>query len=289
MQTDPIEFASGDVNWYGYGGSNPINYQDALGLMIQCRCIDEYLNENGVTGWKKTGEYSYTAGPGFGYNTANLTSEILGTMIESVRTFTIEDLEQEWLVQHVNAREEIVASAQQFTLERVDFSVDKLNPQFWYNDGSGMVRDLNVYAAVQDILNQSSSVYSMGCRSAGIAVMLSGIARAMGEEKFNQNMSLRPFDDFKYVLKEMDVLSETDWVPGDAGYIENVVLFLKEDPLNQYVGQNIIYIGNNLWWGHGPASNQMSLEGWKNFVSSWDLQPAVFVERKRTFPKWGLE
>lgn len=160
-----------------------------------------------------------------------------------------------------------------------------LNPEYW-TERRWVKYGKSEYDAIQDILHHSPSVYSMGCKWGAVAVMLSGIARVMGKDQFDEKMSPNLSKHLGWVTKEEFVFSETDWIPGDLGYITNDIPPI-DDPFVQHVGQNIIYIGNDNWWGHGGGI--MSLEAWKNTVSGWDPHPSVTVEQERIFPVWGLK
>lgn len=48
ISKDPISFAGGDVNLYGYTQQNPINFNDPAGLLTSAEALAHYLGGSGT-------------------------------------------------------------------------------------------------------------------------------------------------------------------------------------------------------------------------------------------------
>jgi hypothetical protein len=77
----------------------------------------------------------------------------------------------------------------------------------------------------------------------------------------------------------------TDWIPGDWGYIGAE----RKNPPPGGEGENIIYLGNDQYWGLGPAPNIRTLAEWQKFVGSWSGAGEKPIYDKRDYPTVGLQ
>lgn len=59
---------------------------------------------------------------------------------------------------------------------------------------------------------------------------------------------------------------ESIHIPGDWLYITNE----KHDGTPFLEGENIIYLGNEIYWGVGSGKPEKSLNSWKKIVESWN-------------------
>jgi hypothetical protein len=101
-------------------GDDPVGAVDLLGMIIICECIDDYLSNNGLSGWIKDGN-RYKASSGLRNKYYNIRSEILYKMIKSKRVFKIKESSLTELKRHINARIEIVNSAKNSHHRLLDF------------------------------------------------------------------------------------------------------------------------------------------------------------------------
>jgi hypothetical protein len=80
---------------------------------------------------------------------------------------------------------------------------------------------------------------------------------------------------------------DTDWVPGDWGYIKNTK-FPRPGGIPGREGENIIYTGKDKFWGHfNPGKEYKTLKQWFDMVDSWNSGAVLTTSRK--YPKAGLE
>ena len=77
-----------------------------------------------------------------------------------------------------------------------------------------------------------------------------------------------------------------EWIPGDWGFITK----LNKNAKGVYVGENIIYLGQGMWFGHGATGPQgATLAQIEAQVDSWmEGVGGHRTEPWRKFPKVGL-
>lgn len=86
-------------------------------------------------------------------------------------------------------------------------------------------------------------------------------------------------------LYDSTVKNENDWVPGDAGYIDNITITDKMDGAR--TGENVIYLGQGQFWGHGQGEKTWS--DMKSTVDEWSPKlNDISVHDRRSGPKIGL-
>jgi hypothetical protein len=263
---------------------------DPQGQEIVTRApIDDYLKANGVAGYKRAereGKYYYTGTAT--YDKTKLTSEILEAMINSKRSFAIKGSGEAVLANlrlHVLAREKIVGFAEQF---KVPFgTMEKWSAEFWTRFRLDYITKGSPYTAVSDIFNNPKS-YELMCGNAMLMVIARGVAEALGQKAFDELIDVARVGNWPLRIRKRDegIGEETDWVPGDYGYIENQ----SEKKERGEEGENIIYLGNGRFWGQAPGKNILSLAEWKARVGSWGggKVPAR-LENTRASPIPGLE
>jgi len=86
--------------------------------------------------------------------------------------------------------------------------------------------------------------------------------------------------------KEMIASHKRDWVPGDWGYIKN----LSKKPKAGLEGENIIYLGNKLFWAHfGNIKKPVTYEQMFAKVKAWNKKAGASHDTQRSYPKIGLK
>lgn len=196
-----------------------------------------------------------------------LFTEIFTAMLASQRIFklagaTSEEVNKNLKV-HVQARKGVVSFASK---KKYDFGAGnalRMNSDFWEVTGSNykLKEGVDSQAAMDD-MNVNPGKYAMACYLATHFTMLGG----GGPYKKNTGSK----DDL--------------WVPGDWGYIDNP----SHSGILGLEGENIIYMGNDLFWGHFTGSKTLKpLESWIATVEGWDGAAVLLSERD--MPAAGLQ
>ena len=227
---------------YQYARNSPVFFNDPTGFEIITDCpIEDYLIKNGVIAYGVKGDdgkYHYSRHGAVANGEGSLTSEILATMIASSRKFRIAGADKpnqiSNLMAHVAARIAIVNSASGGTPG---------------NPG--------------------------GCWGATIGHVVGGMEKACGqpldyppygipgheqEDLFGYGQDehvASPLEKkFQANTIESDGLPDTDWVPGDYGYVTN----MNPGPHNEYYkGENVIYLGSSKFWAWVGADEKRAL------------------------------
>ncbi len=198
--------------------------------------------------------------------------EIYTAMLVSPRVFkpagkTSEEVFQN-LKKHIDARIGIIKFA---SLKQYKFGAGsdfKMNPKYfvWDNKKWDYKPGVDKQEARND-LNKHPEEYHIACQAATKLTMVGG-----------SNSD----------LIEGQSPDTTDWVPGDWGYIENLNFTKKRIPGLE--GENIIYVGNDKFWGHfKPGNTYDTLDGWVKEVNSFDNGNGnAEIEDQRTYPSVGL-
>jgi hypothetical protein len=203
----------------------------------------------------------------------NFEQEILIDMLASPRLFHVDGDSDSTagsnLDAHVKARTGIVTFASKKQYSFASVSGWKMNPEYYDWDVSKRTwkrkPSMDRQKAWED-LNINPQLYAIGCAAATELTMKGGSKGA--------NIINKPSSD------------TNDWVPADAGYIENT----KFPPGGDIgvLGENLIYTGNGLFWGHLPGSQTYrTLADWIKEVASWH-KGSGRVDDKRELPATGL-
>jgi hypothetical protein len=202
--------------------------------------------------------------------------EILIDMLASSRIFHVDGdsdaTTASHLNEHVKARMGIVGFAAQKKYKFAALSGWSMNPQYYdwdINKGTWKMKPNVDKQAAWDDLNVNAQLYAIGCAAATDLTMKGGSKGA--------NIIDIPSSD------------TADWVPGDAGYIENASYQSASGNIG-LMGENIIYTGNGEFWGHFSGSVTFrTLADWIAVVESWTQGGGTAkVDNKRELPATGL-
>jgi RHS repeat-associated protein/uncharacterized delta-60 repeat protein len=266
---DPLGYVDGgDV--YEYVGGNPTRYLDPQGTVIwgDCKEIGSYLKENNVDfGFPKDqGEYGKFYPKGGKPTTrpttipttkpSNGAREILENMLASKRLFKVINGAASQLKLNVNYRMAIIQRADSLRVGMGESKYPdnwKTNPWLaWDNPAAGV----------------------LGCAQACIFVMMAAA---------NDVKNFSPFAPL--AVTRVSPVEDADWVPGDWGYIMNPHWKKEWDadegktdangkPLRDFSkrGENLIYLGGGVYWGH--AATKKTMPGWLTEIgvgTSWSF------------------
>jgi len=200
-----------------------------------------------------------------------LIDQILSNMLVSGRTFYLHGYTQaeaeDNLNRHVNSRKGIVDFAKDKKYGFAAGTNTEMNSEYWINDpikGWIVKPGADQKEAMND-LNKKYWKYYIACERATKITMAAGSG-------------------FSDLGKNEDVKS-TDWIPGDWGYISNTG-FIRLPENQGFEGENIIYMGNGLFWGHGFSPAERTLDNWIDEVLSWNGGAELY--RHRWYPLSGL-
>lgn len=199
-------------------------------------------------------------------------NEIFTSLLASPREFELDGTTSEKvnsnLAAHMKARLGIIdfAAKKQFKFGAGSGNF-KMNPDFWVVTSTSYYPKPGVdpMKAIEDINNPKNvgdpvKEYRIACQAATKLTMVGG-----SKSERIQNI---PSSD------------KDDWVPGDWGYIKNVK-FPATGGIPGLEGENIIYVGNDKFWGHfNPGLEYKTLAGWIKQVN--DFTPPTEAELKDT-------
>jgi hypothetical protein len=213
----------------------------------------------------KTGD-TYTAAR---ITQSSLHNELFSALLASPREFHLDgntDSEVETnLLKHMAARRGIVEFAAKKKYTFAAGAGFRMNPAYWVvtATGAAVKAGVNQQEAFDD-LNVHPEKYAIACQAATRITMMGG--------------SKSPLTD------DLGV-DETDWIPGDWGYILNT----KFPPDGQagLEGENLIYSQKGQLWGHfGPGIEYKTLQQWFDQVKGW--HGGAETQTLRTRPTAGL-
>lgn len=203
--------------------------------------------------------------------------ELFTSLLHSPRVFKLKGTTNKEInknfYKHQMARYGIINFASK---KKYKFNVhEKRNPTYWKHGGptgwelttppTGTSVEEWRKKAHADI-NINYTEYEMACNQA-TRVTLEGGARA-------------PF-------KSNTAGSDSDWIPGEAGYITNTGYVGGTSPAGTE-GENIIYTGKDKFWGHlEQANTYRTLTEWFDKVKVWD--GGAHTESDRHYPSNGIE
>ncbi len=229
--------------------------------------LSSYFTMIGVSGFTKSGAiYSHPGATG-----KTLDSEILHAMLYSNRTFNVQgatELEaQKNLDDNVTARKGIVEFAAKKQYAFGAGSAMKMNPAFWEKVGDKwkVKSGVNQADAFKD-LNINPQEYAIACQAATQITMIAGSGNSP--------------------MKRDSGVIDSDWVPGDWGYIKNMKFTGNPSDVG-LEGENLIYVGYQNFWGHFTGTNTYRiLQQWFDQVKSWNGDAKILDHRDR--PARGL-
>jgi hypothetical protein len=86
-------------------------------------------------------------------------------------------------------------------------------------------------------------------------------------------------------IEDKNVNNDDDWIPGEMGYIENTKHARK--PVDGQEGENIIYVGSGIYWGHSPDPKPYKTRSeWLGIVKRWN--GGAEIQKRRHRPGIGL-
>lgn len=169
-------------------------------------------------------------------------------------------------IKHIKARFDVIKFASKMI--NIGFGAGSrayVNPRFWSKaDPLTIKKGANLSDAISDLFKNAKS-YNIACFSAAKLAMLVGSS----EDK----VALRKISDQK------------DWIPGDWGNIKNDK-FSKGSGSTGLEGENIIYVGKDMFWGHFPGKKYRTYKDWFAEVKSWNGAASLVPERR--YPITGV-
>jgi len=179
---------------------------------------------------------------------------VLGQMYEGRERFEYGSPEQ--LLFELKLRKNIVEAARKLGGSRFSFRVfrkSKCNEEYWIrtpNGGFQLRRGVSPYKAIRDIY-LNGHLYGTECATAMVIVYYIALTDSMPEDVFNRmypDIYLMDWQQIAPVLRLRDYEGDLVYLPGDARYFRNPDV----NPLTpEWQGENVIYLGNGLYWGHG--------------------------------------
>jgi RHS repeat-associated protein len=297
-QGDPI-LGNRPPEHYAYATNNPVQHKDPTGLDIFIQKGDQkefetLLSDSGITGFKSSDLQAFGlsyggAADNLGHPKDGLQSEILWRMLISSRSFHFKSMAE--LKNTIKVRTQIVESA-----NAVKFSIGDQYPDNWRTQ---TIFEGKVDAAVGSWFGEKGAAFKTGCLPAILLCFLNGVGQTMGVDVLNKigaevrdpvrgtasinNIARRLTD-------ENPSNKDTDWIPGDWGYIKNNV----DKPKAFQEGENILYLGGsfstgdafktekNFWGLRSEGGFKDSLNDWQKRVSSWDKVESTITDRRTT-------
>lgn len=195
-------------------------------------------------------------------------NEIFTSLFASPRNFRLAGkTDQEVsasLKEHIGARQGVITFASK---KKYSFGAGprfKMNPKYWTGPLE-LKPGVDSQEALDDV-NKNPKEYAIACFAATEITMVGGAKSP-------------------YLINSSS--DKTDWVPGDWGYIENDKFSGKPDDVG-LEGENLIYVGNDQFWGHFTGKNTYrTLKEWFDEVKGWN--GGATVTNQRNYPKKGLQ
>ncbi|ASN06260.1 hypothetical protein [Virgibacillus necropolis] len=191
-------------------------------------------------------------------------------------------------------REHIMEAAKKLNKSNVTFAVfeeTRADDRYWAVTEQGGIRlkeGVKPSVAISDIYKNGSE-YAFECATAMIIVYYYAALQYLGAESFNNyftRLYLYSWEaDSDLGLK---IVTTTDPIPGDVVYFDN-----PDNLEPQWQGENAVYLGDNLYYGHGigilnekEMIEQLNTLGRSNEVDAYMLDKIV----RPSFDHWiGLK
>ncbi|GGJ80410.1 protein-glutamine gamma-glutamyltransferase [Anoxybacillus voinovskiensis] len=189
------------------------------------------------------------------FSSATLSKEqqmVFQTLVKEKQMYSYESKQQlqfELVVREriLQTSVELAKSAARFTI----FQFSKCNERYWQRNRLGgfeLKKGVAPSAAINDIFI-NSQLYAFECATAIVIIFYKAVLDTIKQEIFD-----KLFDDLLlydwHVDKDLNITTKKgdDYIPGDCLYFKNPDV----DPsMPQWQGENTIYLGNGLYYGHG--------------------------------------
>ena len=169
---------------------------------------------------------------------------------------------------HLKSRYDIITFASKKKYRFGAGGAFTMNPEFWVVDHEHGTFDFkpgaNQQKAREDLIAHPEE-YVIACEAATKITMEGGSKSSLRGDYGN---------------------ADDEWIPGDWGWIKNINH--QDDGMPGRDGENIIYVGQDLYWGHNSGEAYRTLEQWLAMVNSWNNNGAQ-IQGWRNYPIKGLE
>ncbi|MED4971360.1 protein-glutamine gamma-glutamyltransferase [Geobacillus sp. NFOSA3] len=178
--------------------------------------------------------------------------KIFEALLKSPETYVYKNEHQ--LLFEIILRDRIIDTAISLAKSKVRFAIfrlSKCNEQFWIKNELGGFQ-LKEGVLPSDAINDifiNSHLYAFECATAIVIVFYKAVLDVMDKQTFNRLFSNLLLYDW-HVDQDLGVKTKKgeDYLPGDCLYFKNPE-FDPQTP--QWQGENTIYLGNDLHYGHG--------------------------------------
>ncbi|GMO00281.1 protein-glutamine gamma-glutamyltransferase [Parageobacillus thermoglucosidasius] len=178
--------------------------------------------------------------------------KIFEALLKSPKTYVYKNKHQ--LLFEIILRDRIIDAAILLAKSKARFTIfrfSRCNEQFWTkNDLGGFQLKQGILPsdAINDIFI-NSQLYAFECATAIVIVFYKAVLDVIDKQKFNTLFSNLLLYDW-HVDEDLGIKTKKgeDYLPGDCLYFKNPD-FDPQTP--QWQGENTIYLGNGLHYGHG--------------------------------------
>lgn len=148
-------------------------------------------------------------------------------------------------------RENLILAARKLHESGVTFApfiTSKFNPKIWTKTKYGYLLNPNVLPsdAIKDIFNNGKE-YAFECSTAIVIIFYKAVLDSIATSHFNSLFQRLLVWDWNYD-RDLGIITKAgrDFIPGDVVYFYNPDF---DHPV--WTGENTVYLGNNLFYGHG--------------------------------------
>lgn len=191
------------------------------------------------------------------YPERSVERDIINILFSSEKKYKYESLDG--LKFEIRLRKEIIDASKELNRSNFSFEVfrkSKCNEEYWERTEEGgfkLKEDVLPSEAIEDIFKNGHK-YATECATAMVIVYYKALLNIFPKELFNKLFTDIILMNWHYIhplLREVGfVYNVEDYLPGDRRYFKNPDV----DPETPYLqGQNVIYLGDGLYYGHGTA------------------------------------